>query len=268
MILVAGLTACGGGGWIKDHPDVAERARTEPGAFVEPAFDRSDSAHSLYASYRLRVSKGIGRRTLDVAVSVGRPALVDILVLDPTGAIQASLRANEREVGLYVAEEGILYRGPATQDAFARALGFDLSAADAVAVLLGYGVERSTLPPGVARWDGAARRVRVDYGERASLWLHPITGRFDRVLHRSGRDRVEASIAAWAMLEGPPTPRDLQLSVEPDGYGIRLTLSADPALDYQFPPGYFELELPPGALELPLEELARQGGLFRRTGVK
>lgn len=285
FLAATAITACGGGGWVKDHPDVADRARDSPGSFVEPAFDGQEGLESLAGTYRMRVARGIGRRSFDLAVAVQRPGRVDMNVLDPTGAIQAFLRASDTEVGLYVTEDRVLYRGPATRDAFERALGFDLSARDAVAVLLGSGIAREGLPRGAPSWDPQARRIRIDYGAGASLWLHPATMRFDRVLHRSGAtaaDRatadadgvateaadgaaVEVRLQEWTAVQEQEVPSRLEIGVEPDGYAIRLELSSTPRVNFEMPATTFDLTVPADTLVLPLEELARQGGLFRRV---
>ena len=213
----------------------------------------------------MRVARGLGRGTFDMSISVRRPGDVDMLVLEPTGAIQAYLRANAAEVGLYIAEDRVLYRGPATGDAFSRALGFDLSAADAVAVLLGYGVDAESLPLGRASWDGKLRRVRVDYGDRASAWIHPVTMLFDRVEHRDQHGSVVAEVREWTA-ETPPLPSLVELQVQPEGYRISLTLlGSNLDRDPEFPPGYFDLQAPPRTLELPLSALEAQGGLFQRS---
>jgi len=259
------LAACGGGGWVKSHPDIAQRAQSSPASFVQPALDRWEGAESLTASYTLRVARGIGRKSFDLAISVRRPADLDMLVLDPTGAIQAYLRSNDREVGLYVAEDRVLYRGANTRKAFERALGFDLEAADAVALLLGYGASRDTLPLGRAVWDEGERRIRVDHGPEFSIWLHPVTQNFDRLLRRGPQGTVTAEIEEWAQLAFP-VPSNLTLQVEPEGYGIRLRMLSNTQLNEEFPTGFFELDVAPGARQLPLEDLARDGGLFRRTG--
>ncbi len=286
-VLVGG---CGGGGWLKDYPDVAERARLRPGSFVEPARRQWDGLAALGASYSMRVTKGIAARSFDLYISMERADRIDILVLAPTGLIEASLRANERQVGLFVREEKVLYAGAASRNAFARALGFDLSVADAVAVLLGYGAEASRLPPGVAVWDGEARRIRIDHGDKVSVWLHPVTQRFGRVVHRDGRGTVTAEVSEWidAVLEpvGPATgsgaaglevenldsatttvslPALIRMQVEPDGYGLRLRLVGEPDPNPSYPADSFDLQYPPGVLVRPLEDLAREGGLFRRT---
>lgn len=263
-VVVLGITACGGGNWVQSHPDIAQRARTAPEGFVQPALDRWAKAEALTASYTLRVAKGIGRKSFDLSISVHRPADVDMLVLDPTGGIQAYLRSNVAEVGLYVAEDRVLYRGQNTRAAFERALGFDLEAADAVALVLGYAANRDSLPLGRAVWDEERRRIRVDHGEEFSVWLHPVTQNFDRVVRRGPQGTVTAEVLEWAEMIFP-VPRRLTLEVEPEGYGIELTMLGNVRLNPEFPAGFFEIDVAPGTTVLPLEELAREGGLFRRT---
>lgn len=263
IAVLLAATACGGGGWLRQQPELAQRARTDPASFVEPALGQWQSAEALTGSYAMRVARGVGRRSFDLAVSVRRPADVDMLVLDPTGAIQLYLRANEREVGLYIAEERTLYRGSATRDAFGRALGFELSAADAVALLLGYGVDRDSLPLGSSSWDEKAQRVRIDYGPGITAWLLPPTLRFDRVEHRAGADTVAGEIHEWLSMAFP-VPSLLRLQIEPDGYGIELRLLGNIDLAPEFPERFFELQATPAMKQRPLSDLAEAGGLFRR----
>lgn len=288
--LLLAVAGCGGGGWPRDHPDLAERARSAPGSFVEPARRQWDGLSALGASYTMRVTRGIGGRTFDLYIAMQRSDRIDILLLAPTGLIEASLRANEAQVGLLVREERTLFAGSSAGDGFARALGFNLTAADAVAVLLGYGAEASALPVGIASWDEDARRIRIDHGDRTSVWLHPVSQRFDRVVHRDGAATVSAEVDEWvevaveprdsaarqgssglevedlhASAETLPLPSLIRLEVEPDGYGIQLRLVGEPDANPDYPPDSFELQYPPGVLVRPLEDLAREGGLFRRT---
>ena len=282
------MTACGGGGWLDDHPDIAELARRDPDRFVEAAWSQWAAVRTLSGSYTMRVARGIGRRTFDVSIAVIRPNWLIIDVLAPTGSIEASLVANPDEVGLLVTEERVIYRGPATAEAFQQALGFDLSVEDAVAVLIGYALDR-TVGGVTASWDDDARRIRVDQGVRASSWLHPVSLVFDRTeLHAAGAAAVEVEIeetrrvevppeAAGAAgsgerlelppgvaSEGVPVPTLLDLQLRDEGYGIRLTLLGGADLNRELPASYFEVADRPGFVTLPLSELARDGGLFRR----
>lgn len=272
LLLLIATVGCAGGGWVKDRPEVAARARADPGGFVAPALEQLGVLQGLRSNYAMRVTRGIGGRSFDLYVSAQRGGMIDILVQAPTGITEAYLRANEREVGMFVREDMVLYSGPAGRDAFARALGFGLSAQDAVAALLGYGVERDSLPAGVAAWDAKLRRVRIDHGSEVSAWLHPLTLRFDRVEHRAGQGLVIVQVQEWrAVLLGEEfvsIPARLSLEVDPDGYGISLRLVGEPEINPRYDAGYFELQRPPSVLELPLSDLARDGGLFRRTAVQ
>jgi len=268
-VLVLGALALGGCSshhWTNDHPDVAARAQSNPEAFVDPALERWDGLQGLAGSYSMRVSKGIGRGSADLAIAVRRPADLDIIVLAPTGAIEAILRVNEYEVGLSFREDRIVYRGPSSGAAFERALGFDLSAANAAAVLLGYGIPDSERPGATSTWDAEARRVRVETLAGTRAWLHPVTQRFDRIVRGvpgGARGTVTATLTSWLAM--PPVPDALRLEVEPDGYGIELRLSGPPTVNPDFPAGFFDVQVPDGFEVRPLSELAAEGGLFRRA---
>ena len=260
------LNGCANRGWILDQPQLAERARLSPDSFLEPALRLTAPLESLVGSYRMRFSRGIGRRSFDTFVSVRRPADLDILVLDPTGGTQAYLRANASEVGLFLREEQL--RGPATGPSFEQAIGFGMSAADVVAALLGYAINSASHPAGRPSWDESARRVRVDYGEEASVWLLPPTLWFDRIEHRRVDNIVALelrnSIAAEVDGQMVLVPSSLQVRVEPEGYGIAMQLVGVPSINFEFPPAHFELEVPTGTVQLPISDLGREGGLFRR----
>lgn len=260
------LVGCSSHNWTNEHPGVAARARAAPAGFVAPALEHWEGLQGLAGSYSMRVAKGIGRGSADLAIAVRRPADLDIVVLAPTGAIEAVLRVNEREVGLSFREDRVVYRGPSSGAAFERALGFDLSAGDVAAVLLGYGIADDQRADAAVTWDADARRIRLESRSGTRAWLHPVTQRFDRMV-RGGPGRpdgtVTATISAW--LPQPPIPDALRLEVEPDGYGIELRLNGQPTVNPDFPPDFFDLQVPAGFEVRPLSELAAEGGLFRRS---
>ncbi len=268
VALVLAASGCARGGWIRQRPQLAEQARRDPGSFLGPARQLTAPLEGLVGSYTMRLSRGIGRRTVDTFVSVRRPADLDILVLDPSGGTQAYLRANKLEVGLFLREEKLLYRGPSTRASFEQAIGFGLSAADVVAALLGSAIDTASHPPGQPTWDEDARRIRVDYGAEASVWLLPPTLGFDRVEHRRAGDSVMIEVLeSTSTLVGAqtvPLPSSLRLRIEPDGYGIALQLLDDPSPNFDFPANHFDLQVPAGVLQLPISDLGREGGLFRR----
>jgi hypothetical protein len=233
---------------------------------VEPALEQWDEVRALAGSYSLRVAKGIGRGSADLAINVRRPADVDIDVLAPTGAIEAYVRANDHEVGLAFLADRVVYRGPASGAGFAQALGFDLSAEHVVAAVLGYAIPDGERGSATAVWDGAELRVQVETDQGTRAWLHPVTQRFDRIVRAGGGATVTATLTSW--LPDFPVPDALRLAVEPDGYRIELTLSGAPTWSPDFPPGFFEIDVPPGFEVRPLSELGQNGGIFGRLAVE
>ena len=227
--------------------------------FVEEAFARRSGLTGLVGSYRVQVSKGLGRRSLNIYVEAQSPDLLRVEVLSPTASSEGYLIAGHEEVGLWLAEERRLYRGPSGDPSFARALGLDLTASDAVGLLLGYGAPEG----GTSRWDEAERRIRVDAGQHVTGWLHPVTLRFERLRFVGSGPVVEAELADWAE-EPAPVPRQIVLEVPDEDMRLRLWLAASWSANPDFPPDSFSVAAPPGTVEVPLESLAQEGGLLRR----
>lgn len=318
-LLVAALAllpACAGGdNWIESHPEVADRARAEPDRFTSAAWRQWEPVDALTGSYGLRVSRGVGSRSFDVSFVVQRPDRLEISFHDPTGAIEAFLIHGPGEIGLYFAEDRVLYRGASRPGAFERALGLELAPADVVAAVIGHavvgGVDGSSTP--VSEWDEEARRIRVD-GARAVGWLHPVSLVWDRVEYAAGdlgsaatatgggarsdpgtrEPAVVAEFGRWRIMPVPedafeeatrlvepsevdgaddaapadtvPIPVDIALDVADGSYGLTLELRGTPQLDPEIPPDYFQIPtLPSNVLTVPLSDLERQGGLFRRA---
>lgn len=286
LILSGGCA--GRGGWVQEFPDIADRARAAPISFVDPVFEPYEGARGLASSYSLRASRGIGRASVDLYVAIERPRSLRIEVLDPAAATEAFLIANDDEVGMWVAEESVLYRGARAPGTFERALGLEIGPEDAIALLLGYGAERDAYGLEHAAWDENARRVRLDLAARTSLWLHPVGLRVDRVRHHGGfSSAVEAWITAWNQLsaaaeglaesratagvtvEGgnggtPPLPTEIAIEVEDDGLRLELRQQRGAIFNPDFPPGSFSIPEVRGATVLPLDALAYEGGLLRR----
>ena len=100
------------------------------------------------------------------------------------------------------------------------------------------------------------------------MWLLPPTLWFDRIEHRRVDNIVALelrnSIAAEVDGQMVLVPSSLQVRVEPEGYGIAMQLVGVPSINFEFPPAHFELEVPTGTVQLPISDLGREGGLFRR----
>jgi hypothetical protein len=248
--------------WLQTYPDVAARARQDPESFVLEVQSRWDDLHGMAGSYRVRASQGVGSRTMDIQIHLFRNRFVDIEVLAPTGSSEGYLVAGESEVGFWTSDENRLYRGPNEPGAFGRALGIDLSPAAIVAVLMGYAVDIGDGRASI-EWDGAAQRIRVT-GAGTIAWLHPLYGRFDRVVVRTPSGPIEIEFEAWSET-GPPVPLRIRVDVASEDFTLELRLaeawqSNPEGLDE----AYFEVYPVSGAVDAPLSLLQAEGGLLRR----
>lgn len=266
-VLAAALLLGGAGcarpdNWVTTHPDVAARAREDPGSFVAPAMAQWDALHGMEGSWQVRASRGISSRTLDTQIILLRDALVQIEVLAPTATTEGFVGVSSHEVGLWVSDDPCLYRGRNEAGAFGRALGVELAPEDVVAALMGFAVphpERAT-----ATWDESERRIRVATSGTVA-WLHPVTLRFERFVVATASGPISGRYEAW--MDGDvPVPARLRVEVAAEGITLELRLapgwSANPqGLDVAF----FD-QLPPvaNAVDCPLEQLAGEGGLLRR----
>jgi len=244
---------------VRDHPHVARRAQAVPAEIVLQTLRYSDIPESLAGSYSVRVAKGVGRRSVSTSISVRRPRELDLVVLDPAGGIKAFIRSDGSELGVYAADEGILYRGPVDR-AGSDVLGLGVSIEEFTGILVGLGIEPSKLREGASSWDARHQRVRVDHGPDVRAWIHPLSRRVDRVEYYGSRAHVVVDIGEWTE-QTPPIPSRIRFSVESDSYSVELTLMGRALTDPVFPAAYFRLIVPPGTRELPLSGLGRWHGL-------
>jgi len=256
VLLVA--AGCGGGGWVKTAPDVADRARSEPRWFVDEVWRRwEDAGIELHAgSWRVEASRGVASTALDVYVLARPPGSIRISVLAPQGTTEAVLVAGPLEIGLWDRAEGIAYVGPAAPGAFGRALGLTLEPDDAVGTILGYGLTPERIE--TVEWVEEQQRIRVA-GDGAVAWLHPVTRRYERLSFAAGA--VEVRLEDWRE-DAWPQPGGVDIRM-PDG-GLRLQMELSGRNRQSPDPAMFVPEQPEGYPVLPLEALARQGGLLDR----
>lgn len=264
ILATAPLIACSDRSWVSDFPDIAELAQRSPESFVEPTFAQWAGIKGLSGSYWLHASRGIGRAATNLWIAARRPGELLIEVLAPTGSTEAQLWANPGEVALWLADERVLYRGPAHSGAFQLALGLDLSPEDAIAIFIGYGIDRLHYPPVNTVFDKRARRIRLDFGNLTSIWLHPATLHFDRVLHRQRGGEVDIDVVDW--IDGiAPVPSELTIRLQADGISLHLRHQGEWYLNPEFRAGDFDVREPTGSfITRPLSELASRGGLLRR----
>jgi hypothetical protein len=247
--------------WVQTYPDIAARARQDPQSFLTETNARWDDLHGMVGSYQVRASRGINSRTLDTQFYLLRDAFVEIQVLAPTFTSEGYVGVGTREVGFWVSEDPCLYRGPNEPGAFGRALGLDLTPENIVATLMGYAV-----PQGgniTAAWDEGERRIRV-VADGVTAWLHPVSGRFERVLIGTSSGAIDIEYQEWSA-DGPPVPLRMDIDVAAEGITLQLRLApawnANPeGLDEAF----FDDIPVQDAVDCPLDQLALEGGLLRR----
>lgn len=247
--------------WVQTYPDIAARARRDPQAFFAETYSRWDSLNSMVGSYQVRVSRGISSRTLDTQIYLLRDAFVEIQVIAPTFTTEGYLGVGTKEVGFWVSEDPCLYRGPNEPGAFGRALGLDLTPENIVATLMGYAVPHGG--NATATWDQGVRRIRV-VADGVTAWLHPASGRFERVLVDTSSGPINIEYLEWSGND-PPVPLRMNIDVMADGITLQLRLA--PAWNVN-PEGldraFFDDMYVAGAVDCPLEQLALEGGLLRR----
>jgi len=259
-LLLSGCTRVGPS--LETYSDVADRARQDPQSFVLEAHSRWDNLLGMVGSYQIRSSQGVGSQTMNTQIYLLRDRFLDIQVLAPTGSTEAYLVAGENEVGFWVSDENRLYKGPNHPGEFGRALGINLSPATVVAVLMGYGVDIDSGDPSV-QWDEKAQRIRVTLAG-TSAWLHPVSGRFERVLVNTTSGLVEIEYEAWSEV-GPPVPLRMRVEVPTEDITLELRLAAEwQANPKGLDKTYFDVYPVSGAVDVPLSFLQAEGGLLRR----
>ena len=253
------------GDWIETYPDIATRARQEPQEFLADVYERWDDLRGMEGSYQVRASRGVSSRTLDTHIFLLRDRFVTIEVLAPgTATSEGYLTAGEAEIGFWTSEENRLYHGSIEPGAFGRALGLDLEPDDIVAVLMGFGVPWHEGAAPDASWDESRARIRVESRSRITAWLHPVLARFERVVVSTEAGAIEIDYEEWAE-DGAPVPLRMTIRVPDEDITLRLRLASswrrNPA---GLVPSFFDVELLPGALRAPLDQLTADGGLLRR----
>lgn len=264
VALLAALLALGGcagaGDWVQTYPDVAARARTDPQAVADEAFAQWDELRGMVGSFQVRARRGVNSRTLDTQIYLLRDGFVEIQVLAPTLQSEGYVGAGRTEVGLWVAEDPCLYRGPNEPGAFGRALGIELTPEDIVATLMGFAV--AAPDDATAAWDEEEGRVRVTRGN-TTAWLHPVTRRFERSTVRTSSGMIRVELLEWAE-SGPPVPLRSRVEVEAEDVTLELRLAPEwRANPNGLNPAVFD-QMPDVATECTLDELAREGGLLQR----
>lgn len=156
--------------------------------------------------------------------------------------------ADSRDSTLLLPHDGRVLRSAAPAEVVEALAGVPLGPADLRALVAGCGLPAA--PPSAA-WSYAGGWVRLDAGE-TSLFLRRLSGRW-RVAG-AARAGLHAAYTDFST----DRPASLQLRTDKGGVDLRLRFAQveiDPALD----PRAFEVEVPPDAAPLTIEELRRTG---------
>lgn len=169
----------GPGGEVKDARELLQRI-----ALAE------QQVFHVQGEAKLKVDAPQGRGASNLFVSVTHPALIHLESLGFFGKPQAVLVSDGTVFSLYQAEEGKLYRGPATPENLSRFLPVVMPPGELAALLLGR-APRIPGEPGELSIDREVGSYRLDLvaGKvRQKLWV-------DTRTHRVVRSRVEGANA-------------------------------------------------------------------------
>lgn len=117
---------------------------TDPEAVYKRVRENQDNIVSLEGDSKLRVESPQGSGTLNMFVSVTRPALLHLETFDFFNRPLASLVSDGKGFGLYQTETNTYYQGPASPENVSRFLPVVLPSPELVAIMLG---QVPLLPP-------------------------------------------------------------------------------------------------------------------------
>ncbi|HYV44822.1 MAG TPA: DUF4292 domain-containing protein [Myxococcaceae bacterium] len=176
LIALAGLLGC-----PRRPVDFGPRGRlTDPQELLRLVDGAEHSASSISAEGQVTFDVPEGKLTVGAFASAAEPASLMIQANDFFGRPQSVLASDGDRFGLWVAQEGAYYVGPATPANLARFLRVPLAPAEVVAMLLGRAPRITPGTPWTLTVDGDERAYLLTAGaEGASqrLWIDPVTAR-------------------------------------------------------------------------------------------
>jgi len=250
LIALAGLLGC-----PRRPVDFGPRGRvTDPQELLRLVGEAEHSASSISAEGQVSFDVPEGKLTVGAFASAAEPASLMIQANDFFGRPQSVLASDGERFGLWMAQEGAYYVGPATPANLARFLRVPLAPAEVVAMLLG---RAPRIAPG-APWS-----LTVDGGERAyllsttgqRLWIDPITTRpvKSEISTGAGGYRVTFSDFQPAGDRAVPFPR--RITLESLGAKAKIELSASKVtLNEQLDPSQFSPDPPEDVTPIELDE--------------
>ncbi|HEY8210967.1 MAG TPA: DUF4292 domain-containing protein [Myxococcaceae bacterium] len=251
MIPLVGLLGCprridfGPGGQVTDPEELLARVDQAEG-----------SATTVSAEGQVRFDVPEGKATVGAFVSASAPASLQMQVNDFFGRPQSVLACDGQRFGLWVAQEGAYYLGPATPANLARLLRIPLAPEEVVAMLLG---RAPRIAPGTP-WDlavdpeeGAYRLSTRSEAGSQRLWVDPVTARpvKSEIATAGGGYRVR--FGDFQPAGGIPFPRRITLESLTRKETLELHAS-QVTLNEAIDPGQFSPEPPDDVTPIELDE--------------
>jgi hypothetical protein len=229
---------------------------TDPQELLRLVDQAEHSASSISAEGQVTFDMPEGKATVGAFASAAEPASLMIQANDFFGRPQSVLSCDGQRFGLWVAQEGAYYVGPATPANLARFLRVPLAPAEVVAMLLGRAPRIDAKAPWELTVDHDERAYRLTARAEASsqrLWIDPVTTRpvKSEVLGASGGGyRVTFSDVQPA--GAIPFPR--RITLESLGQRVKLELrAAKVALNEQIDPAQFSPDPPEDVTPIELD---------------
>lgn len=252
LIAIVGLLGCprridfGPRGPLTDPQEVL--------ALVDQAESR---VTSVSAEGQVRFNVPEGQATVGAFASASAPASLQMQINDFFGRPQSVLACDGKRFGLWVAQEGAYYLGPATPANLARFLRVPLTPEEVVGLLLG---RAPRIDPG-APWDLAVDRdegayrltTRSTAGRSQRLWIDPVTTRPVKSEVVTAAGGYRATFGDLQPAGGIPFPRRITLESLAGKETLELRASKV-TLNEAIDPGQFSPDPPEDITPIELDE--------------
>lgn len=182
---------------------------------------------------------------------------VDVLTFFGQLAMQLAVDRNVLQVYLNTTVPGQFYRGPASEDLFARFIHLPLRAPELVQLLL-YDPPHSGTPDSVVEVTADRYLLRLDDGDRRQLFYFDASLRLRRCVYLFG-GQVLLSVAYDKLDSADGFPRSVKLEAPEQKTRVTLALS-EVKLNQPARAGRFELSPPANAVPLQLPPASGEGG--------
>ncbi len=226
----------------------------EPDQLLKLTSQAEERIYSMKGDSRLKVASRQGKGAMNLYLAVSRPSLVHFEILGFFGNPQAVFVSDGARFGLYQADQGKYYRGPATPRNLSRFLPLALPIGELVKLMLG---EAPRIPAKTASLQldttlGLYLIARVSDGLVQRLWVDPSNYRV-RQSEMPGADGYQVEFDDFESAGAVTYPREIKFSARNPAAHLELRykeVRINEALD----PTLFQLVPPPGVPVVEVDE--------------